>query len=130
MAGVPHLDRRVVSHRALAALFCAAFLLAFGGTQALGQSDYASTPLGLSPGAPAGSYRLSDIDSINLFNGRVNAYLPLVPISGRGDAKSTLGMTWDSPANWRVGKYLDLNGNTAHYVEPDYFMQGQVNWSG
>ena len=45
-----------------------------------------TTPLGLSPGAPAGSYALSDFDNVNLFNGNLNFALPLVKVGGRGGA--------------------------------------------
>jgi RHS repeat-associated protein len=114
----------------LCVLFCAAVGLTLAAPAARAQSDYASTPLALSPGAPAGSYRLSDIDTVNLFNGRVNVYLPLAGISGRGNAKSAVSMVWDSPAGWRVGKYEDLNGNPAYYEEPDYTGQGTINWGG
>jgi RHS repeat-associated protein len=105
-------------------------LLTLAAPVARAQSDYASTPLALAPGAPAGSYRLSDIDTVNLFNGRVNVYLPLVPISGRGGAQTTASMAWNSPAGWRVGKYQDLNGNPAYYEEPDYSGQGVINLGG
>ena len=43
-----------------------------------------ATPLGLSPGAPAGSYALSDFDNINLFNGNLNFAFPLLKVGGRG----------------------------------------------
>lgn len=49
-----------------------------------------ATPLGLSPGAPSGSYSLSDFDSVNLFNGSLNVHLPLVKIAGRGGAGYTM----------------------------------------
>jgi len=114
----------------LSALFYAAMWLTLVAPAVRAQSDYASTPLALSPGAPVGSYRLSDIDTINLFNGRVNVYLPLMGINGRGGAKSMANMTWNSPAGWRVGKYEDLNGNPAYYEEPDYSGQGIVNFGG
>jgi YD repeat-containing protein len=128
MALTSRLNSRSASHRILLALFSAALLLALDGATARAQSDYASIPLALAPGAPAGSYRLSDIDTVNLFNGHVNVNLPLAGINGRGDAKSAMSMVWDSPAGWRVGKYTDVNGNPAYYVEPDYVMQGSIQW--
>jgi hypothetical protein len=45
---------------------------------------YNATPLGAAPGAPAGSYELSDLENINLFNGNLNFRLPLLEIGGRG----------------------------------------------
>lgn len=59
-----------------------------------------STPLALQPGAPAGSYRLSDFEHINLFNGSLNFSLPLVEVLGRGDAGYT--MTMPIERHWRV----------------------------
>src|SRR6185295_11757377 len=47
-------------------------------------------PLGLTPGSPAGSYALSDFDSVNLFNGSLNFRLPLLTIGGRGNAAHTI----------------------------------------
>jgi len=35
-----------------------------------------STPLSLTPGAPAGSFALSGFDNVNLFNGNLNFHLP------------------------------------------------------
>jgi len=43
-----------------------------------------STPLGLSPGAPAGSYSLSGFESVNPYNGNLNFHLPLAGSKGRG----------------------------------------------
>src|SRR5438874_1545727 len=53
-----------------------------------------STPLGLSPGAPSGSYALSGFESVNPYNGNLNVHLPLINIGGRGGAAtgSTLGI--------------------------------------
>ncbi len=48
------------------------------------------TPIGVAPGAPAGSYALSDIENINLFNGNLNFALPLQKIRGRGEAGSQI----------------------------------------
>src|SRR5215467_3875735 len=48
------------------------------------------TPVGLLPGSPAGSYALSGLDTINLYNGSNNITIPLVKIGGRGDAGYTM----------------------------------------
>lgn len=65
-----------------------------------------STPLGVSPGAPTGSYALSDFDSVNLYNGSLNFRLPLVKISGRGGAGYTMVMRIEK--KWIVEKELGL----------------------
>jgi hypothetical protein len=62
-----------------------------------------STPLGLSPGAPAGSYGLSRIDNINLYNGSLNFRLPLLGIGGRGGAQHTVMLPVEQ--DWMVEKY-------------------------
>lgn len=77
-------------------------LLAFGGAFAQQQSTDGATPLGLAPGAPAGSYPLSDFEDVNLFNGSLNVALPLVKIGGRGDVGYSLMLRVDH--KWLVQK--------------------------
>lgn len=72
------------------------------------------TPLGLKTGTPPGSYPASDIDTINLFNGKVNVRIPLVGREGRGQASTETTLTWDSPMRWQVYKSYDLNGNPTY----------------
>ncbi|HKV42787.1 MAG TPA: hypothetical protein VJX67_26550, partial [Blastocatellia bacterium] len=45
-----------------------------------------TTPLGMAPGAPDGSFELSGFDNANLYNGNLNFALPLVHVGGRGSA--------------------------------------------
>src|SRR5947209_17775718 len=50
-----------------------------------------STPAGLKPGAPSGSYGLSRFDNVNLYNGNLNFRLLLLGIGGRvGDCHNML----------------------------------------
>lgn len=77
-------------------------LLAFTNVFAQQQSTDGATPLGLSPGAPAGSYALSDFEDVNLFNGTLNFSLPLVKIGGRGEAGYSLMLRLDH--KWLVQK--------------------------
>jgi hypothetical protein len=73
----------------------------------LAQPNYdASTPAGLSRGAPAGTYALTGFDNVNLFNGHMNFHLPLLNIGGRGSAGYTMmlpieqvwtAQLWDIP---------------------------------
>lgn len=72
--------------------------------------DETATPLAHAPGAPAGSYKLSDLERINLFNGQMSVYMPLLAIGGRGEASHTLGLTLE--AHWEV-KYVNGNPPTA-----------------
>lgn len=66
------------------------------------QATDGATPLGLSPGAPAGSYPLSDFDHVNLYNGTLNFSLPLLKIGGRGEAGYGLMLRVDH--KWLVQK--------------------------
>jgi RHS repeat-associated protein len=118
------LSRRACCFRFLTVSFCASLWLILGGPVTRAQSDYAATPPALAPGSPAGSYRLGDIDNVNLFNGNVNVYLPLIAVNGRGGAKASVGMTWNSPARWHVVRYIDAGGSTAYYEEPDFINSG------
>jgi len=84
-----------------------------------------STPLALKPGVPNGSYALSDIDSINLFAGRVNVHLPLIAQMGRGQSSGTLSFTIDSPAPWIVKAYYYTDSQVPFYVaEPGFSSDG------
>jgi RHS repeat-associated protein len=55
-------------------------------------STSGTTPSGLAPGSPTGSYSLSDFEDINLFNGNLNFNLPVMKISGRGKAGYNMTM--------------------------------------
>jgi len=59
-----------------------------------------TTPTILTAGAPSGSFPLSGFDNINLFNGNLNFQLPLVKVSGRGEAQYTITLPIEE--HWRV----------------------------
>jgi RHS repeat-associated protein len=69
-------------------------VLAFLAALTLSHAAHAqsSTTTARSPGAPAGSYKLGDADTVNLFNGNLNYYLPLADVGGRGEARAELGV--------------------------------------
>src|SRR5689334_13319293 len=75
-------------------------LLAFNAAPVHADSTAGSTPLALKPGAPAGSYALSELDNINPYNGSLNFRLPLLHIGGRGTAGYT--MTLPIEQKWRI----------------------------
>ena len=86
----------LTSHKPLVRLLIACLLFSLSIAVGLGQtkSNYdGSTPSGLTPGAPAGSYALSGFDNINLYNGSLNFHLPLIQIGGRGVAGFTSNLT-------------------------------------
>ena len=95
---------------------------------ALSQS---TAPTAQTPGAPAGSYTLSELESVNLFSGNLNLNLPLLNINGRGDVTHTLGVTietqWGVTADEIPGTGDLLYTPAAHTQAPFGFM-GQV-WS-
>src|SRR5713226_1756969 len=49
-----------------------------------------STPLGIATGAPEGSYALSGLDNVNLFNGALTFHVPVGAVVGRGNARYTM----------------------------------------
>src|SRR5215212_3078752 len=65
-------------------------------------AQYASTPLALAPGTSTGSYKLSDIDTVNLFNGHVSVRMPVQTPQGRGSAKGQITFNWESPASYHL----------------------------
>src|SRR5229473_5817387 len=88
------------------AILAGVVILTTGGTARAQSSTDGSTPLGISPGAPAGSYPLSDFDTVNLYNGSLNFHLPLVKISGRGGAG--YAMTARIEQKWTVEKTMEF----------------------
>src|SRR5215213_6715312 len=74
--------------------------MAFYAVPISADSTDGSTPLALKPGAPAGSYALSELDNINPYNGSLNFRLPLMSIAGRGGAGYT--MTLPLEQKWRI----------------------------
>src|SRR5437763_7603710 len=99
-------------------LFALLFLLTLlaGNSQAQTALD-GTTPLGMAPGAPAGSYPLSDLDNINLYNGHLNLNLPLVTIGGRGNAKSAVLLALDK--KWMVDSFYDAQLGANRYFPND-----------
>lgn len=87
-------------------------------------------PLGMSPGAPEGSYALSGFESVNLYNGGVSISFPLHPIGGRGGAGYSAQVPLDG--KWMVTKYewydevnnvpvtWYLPGGSGSYVSDNY----------
>lgn len=97
-----------------------------------------STPSGLKPGSPSGSYSLSGFDNVNLYNGNLSFHLPLLGIGGRGDAKTQMMLAIDS-VHWTVDTEVD-SGLETYGANPNWWgglkvgygpgvLQGrQVNW--
>lgn len=72
-----------------------------------------STPSGATQGAPAGSNPLSDLESINLFNGHLNLHVPMIGIGGRGNAQTAMMLSIEN--QWTVRTRLNTAVNPAQY---------------
>ena len=66
-----------------------------------------STPLGMAPGAPAGSYPLSGFDNVNLYSGNLSFSLPLMQVGGRGEAGYTMRLAIDQ--RWEIRHDTDIS---------------------
>ena len=91
------------------------------------------TPLGLQPGAPAGSYSLSGFDNINPYNGSLNFALPLMSIGGRGGAGYRMVLPIEQ--KWRVETivtylilYEDGGGPPLPDPQVTYHYMAMPNW--
>ena len=110
-------------------------LLLFISISALAQSATdGATPSGLTPGAPAGAYPLSDFDVVNLYNGRLNFGLPLFQVGGRGGAGYPI--TLHLQKKWSVFKHLEPGVGAFYYADggwwsdestPNAFGAGKVD---
>lgn len=83
---------------------CAFLLLVLSAINVSAQAsnpNSGTTPSGLKPGAPAGSYGLSGFDNVNLYNGNLNFHLPLIGIGGRGNARMQMMLAVDS-VHWTI----------------------------
>ena len=69
--------------------------------QSMGVPTSGTTPSGLSPGKPAGSFPLSGFETVNLYNGNLNFSLPLLQMGARGGNRATVTLTIDQQ-KWQV----------------------------
>src|SRR6266542_3471458 len=94
---IPAAGIRAALTRSFLHLMILLFLLLPPGFAAFAQGTTVSTtPPGIAPGAPAGSYPLSGFENVNLYNGNLNFHLPLAVIGGRGKAGYTMTLTIDN----------------------------------
>ena len=75
-----------------------------------------STPAGLAPGAPAGSYQLSGFENINFFNGNLNFNLPLLKVGGRGGVQDKIGLTLERKWKTVCGKRCQDHRSAQHFI--------------
>jgi RHS repeat-associated protein len=63
------------------------------------------TPAALAPGAPDGSYAISNLEHIDPFGGSLNFTVPLVSVNGRGTARTTIPISI-SKSSWHLQAYM------------------------
>ena len=113
----------LISHFALTVVVVMMTVLA-GGELYAQESITGTTPSGLTPGKPSGSYSLSGFDNINLYNGGLNFHLPIVSVGGRGGAAASVGLTIEQ--KWIVRTdYSGGGGTPANYA--DYNWWGNIS---
>ena len=78
----------------------------------------ATTPTGLAPGTPAGSYPLSGMDNISLFSGNMNFTVPLLKVGGRGEAQSSVMLPIES--HWKNLYFFKQPGGAYYNPIPMY----------
>ncbi|NOT62628.1 MAG: hypothetical protein HOP19_20675 [Acidobacteria bacterium] len=102
-------------------------LLAFAQAHNTSTINGGTSP-GNAPGAPAGSYKLSDFERINLYNGHLSLSFPLLQVAGRGTAGYS-PMLNINPWAWTVSSQyqshgVDLLGNPSNYFWDHYATAG------
>jgi RHS repeat-associated protein len=117
--------RALLSTTLLRALFGALITLVLVTTNGITVAAQIATPLASSPGVPQGSYPVSNIDTVNYFNGRVNINIPLWSQAGRGALNSQLAFSLDSPAAWSVEHSYDAYGGSIYFAH-----QNSSGWIG
>lgn len=103
----------------------AVLLLLVLSTHTSGQTTRSTTdkmtPSGITPGAPAGSYPLSGMESLNLYNGNLDLRLPLLSLDGRGSAVRSMMLSLNTK-KWRVRE--------SHTQTSDTYTPTTLNWGG
>ena len=75
-------------------------------------------PTANTPGSPAGSYKLSDLDTINLFNGNLSLNVPLIKVGGRGEVAQGLSVNIEN--QWDVTGYHTIGDSILFEINPSY----------
>ncbi len=93
--------------------------------QAQGSTD-GTTPLGLTPGSPNGSYPLSDFDVVNLYNGTLNFHLPIFQIAGRGGAAYPITLKVEK--KWTVQRHFEPGVGYFYYADGAWWSETNAAW--
>ena len=110
--------------RLLCGLLLSSLLAA--GASAQSATD-GTTPAGLAPGSPAGSYALSDFDTVNPYNGGLNVRLPLLRVGGRGGAGYPV--TLHVEQKWTVHREkIEPHYPWSYWAEPGWWSEEGTGW--
>jgi RHS repeat-associated protein len=102
-------------------LVAVSFVLLLAATAAAQSPTDGSTPSGFAPGSPAGSYALSDFDTVNLYNGSLNIRLPLLDVGGRGYASYPI--TLHVEKKWTVHKHLEPGVGAFYFADSGWWSE-------
>ena len=95
------------------------------GVKAQGSTD-GTTPVGLTAGAPSGTYPLSDFDVVNLFNGTLNFRLPIYQIAGRGGAAYPITLKVEK--KWTVYRHFEPGVGYFYYADGAWWSESNAAW--
>lgn len=93
--------------------------------KAQGSTD-GTTPLGLAPGSPTGSYPLSDFDLVNLYNGSLNFHLPVYQVAGRGAAAYKIRLQVEK--KWTVYRHFEPGVGYFYYADGAWWSETSSAW--
>jgi hypothetical protein len=101
-------------------LYLSVIFWVFAAAPANGQAPISDGPAppGIAPGSPDGSYHLSTLESVNLFNGNLNVYVPITLAHGRGKWSLPLGVSFVT--RWEV-QIKPTADQTLYYPQPAYY---------
>src|SRR5262245_35560786 len=79
-----------------------------------------STPLTSANGSTAGLYKLSDIETVNPYNGRPDIHIPMLSIPGRGKTRRIINLPFHVSPHWYVSSTTleDPSGIPTTYYLP------------
>lgn len=100
----------------------AALLVSRGAAAVSPTGTDGGTPASLAPGSPQGAYAVTDFEHLSYFNGKLNFSLPLLGVSGRGDARMTVALAIQQ--HWTVGRG---NGDLG-FPRPDVWTKWKPNY--
>ena len=92
----------------------------YGDTQPFSTISVTNSPMlpAIQAGRPNGTYTLSGVESVNVYNGHVSIAIPILTVGGRGSSGYTM-KALVSPAAWQADTEVDVDPN--YNPSPVYF---------